>query len=68
MKEPIQEPWDLKAFLRHFNAKAKRSGVVPARPNIDEGELRNRYEKGVIRPWLTVREFAEAEVLLYSRD
>lgn len=70
MKETTREPWSLEAFVRHFNAKAARSGVMPlgAVGAPAEAELRDRYERGLPRSWTSIRDFAEAEVLLYSRD
>jgi hypothetical protein len=67
----MPEPWNLEAYVRHFNAKAKKSGVVAVTAEAakrDEADLRRRYEQGVPCPWPTVRDFAEAEVLLYSSD
>lgn len=67
----MAEPWNLETYVRHFNAKARKSGVVALSPEAakrDEADLRRRYEQGVPCPWPSVREFAEAEVLLYSRD
>ncbi len=70
MTQRPPEPWDLGAYVRHFNAKAAKSGVcqVGAEVARQETDLRRRYEEGVPRSWTSVRDFAEAEVLLYSRD
>ncbi len=67
-KTGLEEPWDFQAFIRYFNARAATTGVRPLGAELDEAELRARYEKGAWRTWRTVREFAEAEVTLYSRD